>query len=196
MKRLLYKGGRLVKINNDNVISQLKKKNSKALDFIVDTYGGLIHSIVKKTLFNFENNGSVEECVNDVLLAIWNNIEKFHQNNNFKSWIAAISKYKAIDYQRKLIKVLNNQNIDAMEIKSRDTVDKELLQKENYNEMMKLLSNLKQQDREIFIRKYFNDEPSGDIAEKLNVNKEVVNNRLSRGRKKLRKIIFREVDKL
>nr|WP_080600978.1 sigma-70 family RNA polymerase sigma factor [Clostridium tyrobutyricum] len=196
MKKLLYKGGRLVKINNDNVISQLKKKNPRALDFIVDTYGGLIHSIVKKTLFNFENNGSVEECVNDVLLAIWKNIEKFHQNNNFKSWIAAISKYKAIDYQRKLIKVLNNQDIDGMEIKSRDTVDKELLQKENYNEMMKLLSNLKQQDREIFIRKYFNDEPSGDIAEKLNVNKEVVNNRLSRGRKKLRKIIFREVDKL
>ncbi|MBV4415399.1 sigma-70 family RNA polymerase sigma factor [Clostridium tyrobutyricum] len=185
-----------MKINNDNVISQLKKKNPRALDFIVDTYGGLIHSIVKKTLFNFENNGSVEECVNDVLLAIWKNIEKFHQNNNFKSWIAAISKYKAIDYQRKLIKVLNNQDIDGMEIKSRDTVDKELLQKENYNEMMKLLSNLKQQDREIFIRKYFNDEPSGDIAEKLNVNKEVVNNRLSRGRKKLRKIIFREVDKL
>lgn len=196
MKKLLYKGGRLVKINNDNVISQLKKKNPRALDFIVDTYGGLIHSIVKKTLFNFENNGSVEECVNDVLLDIWKNIEKFHQNNNFKSWIAAISKYKAIDYQRKLIKVLNNQDIDGMEIKSRDTVDKELLQKENYNEMMKLLSNLKQQDREIFIRKYFNDEPSGDIAEKLNVNKEVVNNRLSRGRKKLRKIIFREVDKL
>ncbi|WP_039658525.1 sigma-70 family RNA polymerase sigma factor [Clostridium tyrobutyricum] len=184
-----------MKINNDNVISQLKKKNPRALDFIVDTYGGLIHSIVKKTLFNFENNGSVEECVNDVLLAIWKNIEKFHQNNNFKSWIAAISKYKAIDYQRKLIKVLNNQDIDGMEIKSRDTVDKELLQKENYNEMMKLLSNLKQQDREIFIRKYFNDEPSGDIAEKLNVNKEVVNNRLSRGRKKLRKIIFRPASK-
>ncbi|MCH3964437.1 MAG: sigma-70 family RNA polymerase sigma factor [Clostridium sp.] len=185
-----------MKINKDNVISQLKKRNPRALDFVVDTYGGLIHSIVKKILFNFENNGGVEECINDILLAVWNNIDKYNGNSSFKSWIAAISKYKSIDYQRKLIKELKNENIDKMEIKSMNTVDEDILQKENYNEIMKLLSNLKPQDREIFILKYFNNETSGHIAEKLNVNREVVNNRLSRGRKKLRKIIFREVDKL
>mgnify|MGYP000922268605 CR=1 FL=1 len=184
-----------MKINNDNVVLELHKRNPKALDFIVDIYGGLIKSIVKKTLFNFEDSGSIDECVNDVFLGIWNNIDKFHKDNSFKNWIAAIAKYKAIDYQRKLIKGLNNRNIDAIEIQVNDTVDKKLLEKETYDELLKLLSKLKSRDKEIFIRKYFNDESTKDIAAKLNVNKEVINNRLSRGRKKLREFIFSEVKK-
>ncbi|OAA84025.1 sigma-70 family RNA polymerase sigma factor [Clostridium ljungdahlii] len=184
-----------MKINNDNVVSELHKRNPKALDFIVDIYGGLIKSIVKKTLFNFKNSGSVDECVNDVFLGIWNNIDEFHKDNSFKSWIAAIAKYKAIDYQRKLIKEWNSKNIDGIEIQINDTVDKRILEKETYDELLKLLSKLKPRDKEIFIRRYFNGESTKEIAAKLNVNKEVINNRLSRGRKKLRKIIFSEVKK-
>lgn len=184
-----------MKINNDNVVAELHKKNPKALDFIVDTYGGLIKSIVQKTLFNFEDSGNVDECINDVFLGIWNNIDKFHKDNKLKSWIAAIAKYKAIDYQRKLIKELNSENIDNLEIEDVTTVDKKLLEKENYEELLKLLSKLKPQDKEIFVRKYFNDESTKDIASSLNVNKEVINNRLSRGRKKLKELIVREVNK-
>lgn len=100
-----------MKINDDNVVSELQKKIPKALDFIVGIYGGLIKSIVQKTLFNFEDSGNVDECINDVFLGIWNNIDKFHKDNKLKSWIAAIAKYKAIDYQRKLLKELNNDLI-------------------------------------------------------------------------------------
>jgi len=35
------------------------------------------------------------------LLAIWDNIDSFDEDkNSFKNWVAAISKYKSIDYQR------------------------------------------------------------------------------------------------
>ncbi|WP_373844660.1 sigma-70 family RNA polymerase sigma factor [Clostridium sp.] len=184
-----------MKINRDNVIFELRKRNTKALEFIVDTYGGLIKSIVVKILFNFQYSGSVEECINDIFLAIWNNIDKFHEDNSLKSFISAIARYKAIDYQRKLVKELNVKNIDDMSIKSSTYVDKKILEKEIYEELLKLLSNLKPKDKDIFIKKYFEDENTCDIAKKLNVRKEVVNNRLSRGRKKLRKIIFGEVSK-
>lgn len=68
------------------------------------------------------------------------------------------------------------------------------MEKENYEELLKLLSKLKPQDKEIFVRKYLNDESTKEIASSLNVNKEVINNRLSRGRKKLKKLIFSEVN--
>jgi len=184
-----------MRLNEDSVISELKKRNPKALDFIIDKYGGLIHSIVKKTLFNFEGSGSVEECMNDIFLAIWNNVDKFQKENSFKSWIAAISKYKAIDYKRKLIKELYNENLENIEIRQEDVSDKEILQKENREELMTLLSRLKPEDKEIFIRRYFNEESTKEIAENLEINREVVNNRLSRGRKRLRELIFSEVNK-
>jgi len=184
-----------MRLNEDNVVSELKKRNPKALDFIIDKYGGLIQSIVKKTLFNFEGSGSVEECMNDIFLAIWNNVDKFQKENSFKSWIAAISKYKAIDYKRKLIKELYNENLENIEIRQEDVSDKEILQKENREELMTLLSRLKPEDKEIFIRRYFNEESTKEIAENLEINREVVNNRLSRGRKRLRELIFSEVNK-
>lgn len=78
-------------------------KKEKGLELLIDQYGGLITAIVRKhlgTLKSYE-----EECVNDVLLAIWHHIHRFDsEKNTFKNWVAAIAKYKAIDYQRKYIK--------------------------------------------------------------------------------------------
>ncbi|GAU78153.1 sigma-70 family RNA polymerase sigma factor [Fusibacter sp. 3D3] len=188
-----------MKVNAQNVISQLKKRNPKALDYIVDQYGGLIYAIVSKTLSEFKGSGSVEECINDVLLAIWHNIDKFQKTNSFKSWIAAISKYKAIDYRRKLLKELRNENLDELnvvvEIGREDSTSSRILEKETQAELVKLLSNLKPEDQEIFIRRYFDDESTGEIAAHVGMNRAAVNNRLSRGRKKLKAIIFSEVNK-
>jgi RNA polymerase sigma-70 factor (ECF subfamily) len=181
-----------VKISEDNLVVELKKRNPKALDYVVDNYGGLIKAIVKKTLYKFEGSGCVEECMNDVFLAVWDNIDKFYKENSFKSWVAAIAKYKSIDYQRKLIKELHNEDIDALALKDESALDSEILAKENREEMINLLSNLKQEDKEIFMRRYFQEQSTEDIGKHMGINREAVNNRLSRGRKKLKSIILGE----
>lgn len=59
---------------------QLRKRNEKALYFIIDQYGGLIKSIIQKHLASFQD--VQEECMDDVLLAIWNHIEKYDEEKN------------------------------------------------------------------------------------------------------------------
>ena len=188
-----------MKINEQNVISQLKKRNPKALDYIVDQYSGLIYSIISKTLSEFKESGGVEECMNDVLLAVWDNIHKFNKTNSFKSWIAAISKYKAIDYRRKLIRECRYENLDELDhqavVGQEDLTSDAILEKETRAELVSLLSNLNSEDQEIFIRRYFGDESTGEIATHVGMNRTAVNNRLSRGRKRLKSIIFGEVNK-
>ena len=40
---------------------------------------------------------------NDILFSIWQNIDRFDANKNtLKNWIGAVSKYRAINYKRKL----------------------------------------------------------------------------------------------
>lgn len=39
-----------MKINEENFLDQLKKKNEKALDYVIDTYGWIIKSVIKKHL--------------------------------------------------------------------------------------------------------------------------------------------------
>ncbi|MEK1831143.1 sigma factor [Priestia megaterium] len=87
-------------------------KKEKGLELLIDQYGGLITAIVRKhlgTLKSYE-----EECVNDVLLAVWHHIDRFDsEKNTFKNWVAAVAKYKAIDYQRKYIKTQHESLSEA-----------------------------------------------------------------------------------
>lgn len=80
-----------MKINNQNLIKQLHLKNEEALVYVIDEYGGLLKSVIGKNMACLKEQQ--EECFNDVLLAIWQNIDSFHpEKNSFKNWIAAIAK--------------------------------------------------------------------------------------------------------
>ena len=72
------------------------------MDMLIDNYGGIIASVVRKhlgTLINYE-----EECINDVLLSIWESINGYDKDKNtFKNWICAIAKYKSINYRKKYL---------------------------------------------------------------------------------------------
>ncbi|BAQ36304.1 hypothetical protein CBB2_3301 [Clostridium botulinum] len=60
------------------------------------------------------------------------------------------------------------------------------MSKENKDEIIKTIKDLKGMDREIFIRRYLIQEDIVDIANYLGVNRSVVDNRLSRSRKILK----------
>ncbi|AVP54319.1 DNA-directed RNA polymerase sigma-70 factor [Clostridium tetani] len=176
-------------INEQNFIKEIRKRNTRALDYIVDNYSNLVFKIVGSVLnssFYFQH---VEECANDVFWSVWNNIESFDEDKGeFKHWIAAISKYKAIDYKRKLFKESIVEDIDDYynlcdEISTENTV----LSKENRKEVLNAINNMKDEDREIFIRRYFLYEGVENIAKIFGVNRNSIDKRLSRGRKVLKK---------
>lgn len=174
-------------INEDNLLEQLQKRNEDALYFLIDTYGGLIKSIVMRHLYHLQP--IQEECIDDILLAIWDNIGSFcPEKNSFKNWIAAIAKYKSIDYKRKHLKVLDQENIDCLVLTNSENVEKTALEQDLSQEIESLLSNLNADDRKIFIQYYLEDQDVKAIAEKMQLKKSNIYNRLSRGRTRLRKI--------
>ena len=183
-----------MKINDENVVQQLKRRNEKALYYIIDQYGGLIKSIMQKYLSLFESVH--EECLDDVLLSIWNHIDSFDEDKNtFKNWVAAITKYKAIDYQRKYKKYLEQRNIENVVVASPIYVENEVLANQLSATSENMLSHLKEKDQALFIKHYFDDKNVDELAEEMGVKKSVIYNRLSRGRNKLRLLFEGEVDK-
>lgn len=93
-----------MKIIEQNLIKQLKEKNPQAIDYIIDQYGGLIKTVLLKNLYDQKDHW--EECFNDCLLAVWNNPERFddEKKGEFKAFLCAIAKYKAIDLLRRELK--------------------------------------------------------------------------------------------
>lgn len=176
-----------MKITEGNFVLQLRNRNEKALEYVIDNYGWIIKSIVKKQLYNLESHQ--EECINDILLGIWNNISSFDENKStFKNWAAAISKYKTIDCRRKYLRDLENENIDYIEIAAKDDVDKEVTKKEIDKDLDELLNCLKKQDKELFLKLYVEEQEVDSISKEIGLKKEVIYNRVSRGKRKLKRM--------
>lgn len=174
-------------IDENNFIKQIKKKNPKALEFIVDNYSNLIFKVAHSVLNSSFHAQYIEECVNDVFWAVWNNIDSFdEEKGTFKYWITAIAKYKAIDYKRKLFKQSTTENIDDYTFPDEISTEKMIISKENKEELFKAIDDMKSEDKEIFIRRYFLYEGIENIAKTFGVDRNLVDKRLSRGRKFLK----------
>lgn len=169
------------------MIKYIKKKNQKGMEILIDQYNGLITSVIRYhlgSLINYE-----EECVSDTLLAIWDNVEGFDQDKNtFKNWICAIAKYKAIDYKRKHLNKIEIPDLDEQNY----YIDKNLLKIEIQEELNETLKFLSDEDKEIFIRYYLNDESVIDIANDKKLAISSVHSKLSRGKAKIRKSLLNE----
>ncbi|MFJ8063672.1 sigma-70 family RNA polymerase sigma factor [Psychrobacillus sp. NPDC096426] len=175
-----------MKSNEKNFIKRLKSEKEDAIEYIVDVYLPLIKGISYKILTPIDN-GLIEECINDIFLSIWKNAKYFNGDvDNFKSWICTIAKFKAIDYYRKALK--NNEvDVGYLEIPDKYSVEEEIIQLENKDEVIHLLQELEPIDQKIIFMKYFLDLKSDEIADQLGMTKSSIDNRIYRGKKKLNK---------
>lgn len=174
-----------MKITEENFVAQMKMRNQDALAYVIDHYAWILKTVIKKHLFHLPN--LYDECMNDCLLAIWNNIGDYDsERNSFKNWIGGIAKYKSIDYVRKHLRDLENKNIEDMTIPVEDDSLKAVLTRELEEETEKILSSLPEKTREIFRQLYFEGKDLDELAEATGFSKPVLYNRISRGKKKIR----------
>ncbi|MDU5107992.1 MULTISPECIES: sigma-70 family RNA polymerase sigma factor [unclassified Clostridium] len=170
---------------DDKIVYFIKKRNEKGLELLIDYYGGLITSIIKKHLYNLYDKQ--EECIDDVFLSIWNNIDSFDSSKNtLKNWIAAISQYRAIDYKRKYLRLLNEE-VDISQVENQLYLNNIINEDELRSDIEELLCCLKQEDKDVFIKRYIEGKSMKEVALETGIKEEVIYNRISRGRKKLRR---------
>lgn len=174
-----------MKSNEKNFIKRLQRQEEDALEFIVGTYLPLIKGVTYKVLAPLQNEGIAEECINDIFLSIWNNALKFKgDSTDFRKWICAIAKFKAIDYYRQAMKKVEFTS-EYMEMNTEKSVEDELIMMENSAELIKLINKLDSIDREIFMMKYFLGISTEDICKQFDLTRTAFDNRIYRGKKKL-----------
>ncbi|MEA4900911.1 sigma-70 family RNA polymerase sigma factor [Desulfitobacterium sp.] len=176
--------------NNNDYIRRLKNKEEDALEFIMDKYFPLVKGIVSHVLLPIGSQELVEECISDVFLAVWHHAEKFKGDGeeDFRKWLCAIAKYKAIDFyrrERKCVEIPSSDREGIDLFPSQASAEEQVLFKENTREMRKLLNSFSATDRNIFIMKFFWDMPSEEISRKLGLTKSAVDNRIYRSKKQL-----------
>jgi RNA polymerase sigma-70 factor (ECF subfamily) len=176
-----------MEITEQNFIKQIKKKNPSALEFVIYHYANLVFNVISGVLNPSYLSRYVDDCINDVFWAVWNNVASFdEEKGSFKNWLAAVAKYKAIDYKRRLFKQSAVECTIDYSLEDKASIESLIISKENSNELVKAINDMNIEDREIFIRRYFLDDRITTIADELQVPRNTVDQRLSRGRKLLK----------
>lgn len=166
------------------LIKYIKKKSPKGMDMLIDNYSGIITSVVRNHLGILR--AYEEECVNDVLLSIWESIEGYDKDKNtFKNWICVIAKYKSINYRKKYLTKYEQTEINN-EIYY---IDKDLLKLEVNEDVEDILRCLNSKDKELFIKYYIEGYGLNEIAKENQTNVTNLHSRLSRGRKKIKETL-------
>lgn len=175
-----------MKIGEKNYIRQLQLHNEKALLYVIDQYGGLIMSVIRRHLFGLPERQ--EECFDDVLLKIWQNISDFDEDRNtFPNWAAAIARYRSIDYLRTYRRELETLNLEDLTVPQEDRRLSGLIEQEISEETEQMLSCLKPSDRELFLKLYVEECSMDQVSRETGMKKAAIYNRLSRSRHKIRR---------
>lgn len=80
------------------IIKMMKNNDEQAIKYIKDAYLPFIYYILNPFSLSQEDQ---EECVNDVLLKIWNGRRQLCEDLPLKNYVAIITRRVALNYIRK-----------------------------------------------------------------------------------------------
>ncbi len=173
----------LMKITDQNVIEQLSKKNANAIEYLMDTYSKSVYFLIYRILNGYGNNQDIEDCTSCVFADAWEKCLLYnHEKGSVKSWLLTLSKYKALDYLRKL-KKQNEVSIENLQQSGVENTENLVISKENMHQIIEIINKLNKKDRSIFYDRYFIQDSIENIAANYRLSRHAVENRLWRSRK-------------
>ncbi len=170
-------------MDDNSLLMLLRSDPERGLARIVEQYSAYVHKAAYTRLRSVCTREDIEEAVSDIFLMFYN----IGKKNNFemrsvRAVLSVIAKRHCINVFRKKCKQTETLAYDDLENIIADEESKNI-------ELIDAIKQLGEPDSQIFIRKYYLGQKNIDIAKDLNMNISTLNMRISRGLKKLKKIL-------
>ena len=179
-------------MNDQELISLIRKTPDKGVHELMLLYGGSIGTICRNFLYDCSEN-DIEEAIADTFIHFWKNATNFQLNENYslKSYLYAIARNTARDKRRKIKKadIFSMEEL-SLELPADFSTESTLIRKEHEAILHTCLENMKEPDKSIFLYRYFYGYKISDIAIILKLPQKKVENILYRGKEKLRRDLF------
>ncbi|WP_125769030.1 RNA polymerase sigma factor [Lapidilactobacillus wuchangensis] len=162
----------------EELITKLRSQDQGALAELIRQYGDYVLQVIWHQLPSSYERSYTSDIANRCYFQIWSKISTFDETRgNFKTWLGAIVKHQAIDYQRGLNATFKQMDIADMVIPTAPP-DEPL-------ELGQLLNVLSEKEREIFQLYFEKDLTPEEISQRLRMRRGAVYKHLSRARHKL-----------
>ena len=177
------------------IITMLQKRDETALQEIRSAYGNLCFKIAQQMLGNAED---AEECVNDMLLAVWNAVPP-HDPQNLEAFLvtllrrAAMVKIRQMQSRKRGGKQFA-QALDELSdiLPSDENVETEYQRRELTDALRRFLNTLPAQARHVFLQRYLLTKPIAEIAAEHQISVSAVKVMLHRTRNSIREHLKKE----
>lgn len=165
------------------LLLRLKNKDVKAVDEAIEIYTPYLSTVLYNMVGNRLSKEDVEEIVSDVFVVLWQNADYIDlEKGTVKSYLAATARNFAL-------KRLNKRK-DCVCLNEVDLADDGFAEKASNDEFLwNAVMSLGEPDNELFVRYYKFDEKLKSIAKETGLNISTVKTKLSRGKRKLKKIL-------
>ena len=175
-------------LDDREIIELFFERSEQAIAELSEKYG----TICTKVACNILNNQQdAEECVNDAYLGVWNTIPP-QRPDSFISYVCRIVRNLAIKRYHFNTAVKRNSIYDVALDELEDcfpsavSVEAEIDAKEAAREIDAFLETLEQENRVLFVRRYWHSDSIDDLAKLFGTSSHNISVKLSRMRKQLR----------
>ncbi|HDP97572.1 MAG TPA: sigma-70 family RNA polymerase sigma factor [bacterium] len=187
-----------MKISDEKLVEQAKSGNSYAFGKLVKRYQNKVLFLAYDLVGNYND---AQDVAQNTFLYAFRSIARFQEKSSFSTWLYRITTNAAIDFQRskKRKKTLSlNQKTSEREDEREliDTlIDKDKPFDERYQELdlkniiEQTTAKLPPQQRAAFVLKYFNNQPTDEIAKILKCDPVTVRGHILRASLKIRKLL-------
>ena len=181
-------------MDDRTIISLFWQRNEQAIAETQQAYGKFCYLIANRILSNRED---AEECVNDAYLALWNSIppEKPQHFSAFLGKIVrnlSLKKYRTRSTQKRSGGVVLALDELSECIPDTKTLQEDLRQEELARLLDEFLRSLPENERNIFLRRYWFFDSIADICERYDCKESKIKMTLFRTRKKLYETLKKE----
>lgn len=175
-------------LDDETIVDMLFERSEAALEELSRKYTQLCTHVAGRVL---ENRSDVEECVNDVRLAVWNSIPP-NRPKNLAAYLCTISRNFALNRLKYNTRQKRNSDHLVMlsELDESIPSPSEYLgaafEEERVSEVISaFLRTLDRETRVLFVRRYVYFETPGELSERYGISVNSINVKLHRARKKL-----------
>lgn len=167
------------------LLTRLKNGDMLAFDRIYELYSHKLFSFVFKIL---KNEADTDDVVQEVFLKIWESRHKLEDYKSLNAYIFTISYNNSIDLIRKRIN--NTKYLEHLKNSAVINVTPTVISQIEFNELNirseKLIANLPERQRQVYILHREEGLTYPEIAEKLGISKNTVENHMVKALKYLR----------
>lgn len=176
----------LPNLKDEEIIALLEKRDDKGLSELSKRFTRLIMKITRRLL---SSQTDAEECANDTLLAVWNAIPP-DKPNNLAAYICKIARRKTINRLRYNTAPIRNSDLltelDECLPSNARSVEEAAELSELTEALNGWLDTLSEQNKRLFMERYFNAKAIGEAAKSCGVSLTAATSALSRMRASLK----------